>query len=46
MQLFLAGYILIELCEIFTVGLFPLNKHVRVVSRLHSLPTPHHLTYP
>jgi len=28
MQLFLVGYILIEICEIFTVGKFPLNKNV------------------
>jgi hypothetical protein len=32
MQLFLIGYILIEICEIFTVGLFPLENKVRIVS--------------
>lgn len=30
-QLFLLGYILISICEIFSVGEFPLNKTVRVV---------------
>lgn len=30
MQLFLLGYILIEICEIFTVGKFPLNNTVRI----------------
>lgn len=30
MQLFLLGYILIEICEIFTVGLFPLDNKVRI----------------
>jgi len=30
MQLFLVGFIIIEICEIFTVGLFPLNWKVRV----------------
>ena len=29
MQLFLAGYILISICEIFTVGGFPLGNNVR-----------------
>lgn len=29
MQLFLLGYILIEICEIFTVGGFPLNSAAR-----------------
>jgi hypothetical protein len=32
MQLFLLGYIIIEICEIFTVGEFPLNATVRIVS--------------
>jgi hypothetical protein len=32
MQVFLVGYILIEICEIFTVGKFPLNNKVRIVS--------------
>lgn len=31
MQLFLVGYIIIEICEIFTVGGFPLDKKVRLV---------------
>lgn len=30
MQLFLLGFILIEICEIFTVGKFPLNKTVLI----------------
>lgn len=30
MQLFLVGYMLISICEIFSVGLFPLNKSVRI----------------
>ncbi|MCJ1363876.1 hypothetical protein MMC16_002985 [Acarospora aff. strigata] len=30
MQLFLLGYIIIEICEIFTVGGFPLNHRVRM----------------
>jgi hypothetical protein len=33
MQLFLLGYIIISICEIFSVGVFPLNDTVRVVSR-------------
>lgn len=32
MQVFLLGYILIEICEIFTVGKFPLKDTVRIVS--------------
>lgn len=32
MQLFLFGYIIISICEIFTVGEFPINKSVRDVS--------------
>ncbi|KXJ96965.1 chitin synthase export chaperone [Microdochium bolleyi] len=31
MQLFLLGYIIISLCEIFTIGEFPLNSKVRIV---------------
>lgn len=31
MQLFLIGYIIIEICEVFTVGEFPLNSNVRIV---------------
>ncbi|KAE9372122.1 hypothetical protein N431DRAFT_236602 [Stipitochalara longipes BDJ] len=30
MQVFLVGYILIEICEIFTVGKFPLSSKVRI----------------
>ncbi|KAG9246114.1 chitin synthase III catalytic subunit [Calycina marina] len=30
MQLFLLGYIIIEVCEIFTVGKFPLNDEARI----------------
>ena len=30
-QLFLLGYIIVEICEIFTVGGFPLNERVRLV---------------
>ena len=32
MQLFLLGYFIIEICEIFTVGGFPLDGAVRRVS--------------
>lgn len=32
MQLFLLGYVVIEICEIFTVGGFPLAENVRKVS--------------
>ena len=31
-QLFLVGYIIVSLCEIFTVGGFPLDRRVRLVS--------------
>jgi hypothetical protein len=34
MQLFLLGYIVISICEIFTIGGFPLNNSVRLVCRL------------
>ena len=30
-QLFLVGYIIVEICEIFTVGGFPLDRNVRLV---------------
>ncbi|MCJ1374906.1 hypothetical protein MMC20_006139 [Loxospora ochrophaea] len=30
MQLFLVGYIVVEICEIFTVGGFPLSRNVRI----------------
>lgn len=32
-QLFLLGYFILSLCEIFTIGGFPLNADVRIVSR-------------
>lgn len=32
MQLFLIGYIIISICEIFTIGWFPLDGNVRIVS--------------
>lgn len=32
MQLFLLGYLLISICEIFSVGDFPLDSDVRIVS--------------
>lgn len=32
MQLFLLGYIIISICEIFTVGGFPLDSAVRKVN--------------
>ncbi|KAK1832196.1 chitin synthase III catalytic subunit [Podospora conica] len=36
MQVFLVGYLLISLCEIFSIGEFPLNESVRIVfSALH-----------
>jgi hypothetical protein len=31
MQLFLLGYIVISICEIFTIGGFPLNPTARIV---------------
>lgn len=31
MQLFLVGYVIISICEIFTIGGFPLNNSVRLV---------------
>jgi hypothetical protein len=34
MQLFLVGYIIIEICEIFTVGKFPLSSKVTIVSSM------------
>lgn len=33
MQAFLLGYLLISICEIFSVGGFPLNDKVRLVSK-------------
>ncbi|MBE3050223.1 hypothetical protein IMZ48_48550 [Candidatus Bathyarchaeota archaeon] len=32
MQLFLAGYLLISICEIFSVGGVPVGENVRIVS--------------
>src|SRR5436853_3435826 len=41
MQLFLLGYLIIEICEIFTVGEFPLAAKVRIVSlSSHMIPRP------
>jgi hypothetical protein len=37
MQLFLLGYIVISICEIFTIGGFPLNDSVRIVCFLPTL---------
>jgi hypothetical protein len=39
MQFFLFGYIIIEICEIFTVGGFPLNGNVRLVGHFPNLAT-------
>ena len=36
-QLFLIGYIIVEICEIFTVGGFPLERKVRLVRLRPSL---------
>jgi hypothetical protein len=33
-QLFLLGYVIISICEIFTVGAFPLADNVRKVSTI------------
>jgi hypothetical protein len=41
MQLFLIGYIVICICEIFTVGWFPLDNNVRRVSLIMSKPIGH-----
>jgi hypothetical protein len=37
MQLFLVGYMIVSICEIFTVGGFPLDSKVRIVRSLHAL---------
>ena len=34
MQLFLLSYVVISIAETFTVGKFPLNNTVRIVSRV------------
>lgn len=39
MQLFLVGYIIISIAEVFTVGEFPLPDAVRIV-RCYLFPTP------
>ena len=39
MQLFLLGYIIISICEIFTVGEFPLPDNVRLVRSRKRGPT-------
>jgi hypothetical protein len=39
MQLFLLGYLIIEICEIFTVGGFPLDGRVRRVCATVSQPS-------
>ncbi len=36
-QLFLIGYIIVSICEIFTVGGFPLKSNVRLVGPRSSL---------
>lgn len=41
MQIFLAGYIVIEICEIFTVGGFPLDNDVRKVGFFFFCPSRH-----
>lgn len=35
-QLFLLGYVIISICEIFTVGAFPLADNVRKVSSTYN----------
>jgi hypothetical protein len=36
MQLFLIGFIIISICEIFTIGGFPIDDNVRLVGlQLH-----------
>jgi hypothetical protein len=37
MQLFLLGYLIIEICEIFTVGEIPLDPKVRIASLTFNL---------
>jgi hypothetical protein len=34
MQLFLIGFMLLSICEIFTIGGFPLERKVRIVGAL------------
>lgn len=41
MQLFLLGYLIVSICEIFTVGGFPLGRRARIVRRPSA---PSHLT--
>ena len=44
MQLFLIGFIIISICEIFTIGGFPINDNVRLVGRQLDIPCKLHLT--
>jgi hypothetical protein len=44
MQLFLFGYIVVSICEIFTIGGFPLNDSVRLVCYSLRAPVMHGLT--
>src|SRR2546430_16993242 len=39
-QIFLASYILVSICEIFTIGGFPLSSKIRIVRRSLTLPHP------
>lgn len=39
MQLFLVAFIVVEICEIFTVGGFPLDDAVRKVGHGHTVVT-------
>jgi hypothetical protein len=43
MQLFLLGYIVVSICEIFTVGAFPLDPVVRKVGQDDLIATIHRL---
>lgn len=44
MQLFLLGYIIVSICEIFTIGGFPLNDSVRLVCPTLKTTNMHELT--
>jgi hypothetical protein len=44
MQLFLLGFLVISICEIFTIGGFPINDSVRLVSRQLQTTCKSHLT--
>lgn len=41
-QIFLLGYIIVEICEIFTVGGFPLDSKVRRVWKQQSQQSRNH----